>query len=216
MRDHISEIALHPHNLIALLFPSRTVHGNFQGRKCRIIDKNQGTNPLNWQGKEEVPRKIQELLLVEGKSTRKEHDDGTLVPTSDVTCSNEQFLSFRTSLESGFTTMGKSLTKAIKDCFTTVVDKLNPRDQDGYNIVIKEVLIQPAIPLWNKRYSFTLFKKGLGFSALNAAETALSCIIQAKTTAGLDNFFRDQVFETFANPSESMKISNETFGILCL
>ena len=216
MRDHISDIALHPHNLIALLFSSRTVHGNFQGRKCRIIDKNQGTNPLNWQGKEEVPRKIQELLLVEGKSTRKEHDDGTLVPTSDVTCSNEQFLSFRTSLESGFTTMGKSLTKAIKDCFTTVVDKLNPRDQDGYNIVIKEVLIQPAIPLCNKRYSFTLFKKGLGFSALNAAETALSCIIQAKTTAGLDNFFRDQVFETFANPSESMKISNETFGILCL
>ena len=142
MRDHISEIALRPHNLIALLFSSRTVHGNFQGRKCRIIDKNQGTNPLNWQGKEEVPRKIQELLLVEGKSTRKEHDDGTLVPTSDVTCSNEQFLSFRTSLESGFTTMGKSLTKAIKDCFTTVVDKLNPRrDQDGYNIVIKEVLI---------------------------------------------------------------------------
>ena len=216
MRDHISEIALHPHNLIALLFSSRTVHGNFQGRKCRIIDKNQGTNPLNWQGKEEVPRKIQELLLVEGKSTRKEHGDGTLVPTSDVSCSNEQFLSFRTSLESGFTTMGKSLTKAIKDCFTTVVDKLNPRDQDGYNIVIKEVLIQPAIPLWNKRYSFTLFKKGLGFSALNAAETALSCIIQPKTTAGLDNFFRDQVFEKFANPSESIKISNETFGILCL
>ena len=216
MRDHISEIALHPHNLIALLFSSRTVHGNFQGRKCRIIDKNQGTNPLNWQGKEEVPRKIQELLLVEGKSTRKEHDDGTLVPTSDVTCSNEQFLSFRTSLESGFTTMGKSLTKAIKDCFTTVVDKLNPRVQDGYNIVIKEVLIQPAIPLWNKRYSFTLFKKGLGFSALNAAETALSCIIQPKATAGLDNFFRDQVFEKFANPSESIKISNETFGILCL
>ena len=216
MRDHISEIALHPHNLIALLFSSRTVHGNFQGRKCRITDKNQGTNPLNWHGKEEVPRKIQELLLVEGKSTRKEHDDGTLVPTSDVTCSNEQFLSFRTSLESGFTTIGKSPTKAIKDCFTTVVDKLNPRDQDGYNIVIKEVLIQPAIPLWNKRYSFTLFKKGLGFSALNAAETALSCIIQAKTTAGLDNFFRDQVFETFANPLESMKISDETFGILCL
>ena len=216
MRDHISEIALHPHNLIALLFSSRTVHGNFQGRKCRIIDKNQGTNPLNWQGKEEVPRKIQELLLVEGKSTRKEHGDGTLVSTSDVSCSNEQFLSFRTSLESGFTTMGKSLTKAIKDCFTTVVDKLNPRDQDGYNIVIKEVLIQPAIPLWNKRYSFTLFKKGLGFSALNAAETALSCIIQPKTTAGLDNFFRDQVFEKFANPSESIKISNETFGILCL
>ena len=216
MRDHISEIALHPHNLIALLFSSRTVHGNFQGRKCRIIDKNQGTNPLNWQGKEEVPRKIQELLLVEGKSTRKEHDDGTLVPTSDVTCSNEQFLSFRTSLESGFTTMGKSLTKAIKDCFTTVLDKLNPRDQDGYNIVIKEVLIQPAIPLCNKRYSFSLFKKGLGFSALNAAETALSCIIQPKTMVGLDNFFRDQVFEKFANPSESIKISNETFGILCL
>ena len=112
--------------------------------------------------------------------------------------------------------MGKSLTKAIKDCFTTVVDKLNPRDQDGYNIVIKEVLIQPAIPLWNKRYSFSLFKKGLGFSALNAAETALSCIIQPKTMVGLDNFFRDQVFEKFANPSESIKISNETFGILCL
>ena len=73
---------------------------------------------------------------------------------------NEQFLSFRTSLESGFTTTGKSLTKAIKDCFTTVVDKLNSRDQDGYNIVIKGVLIQPAIPLWNKRYSFSLFKKG--------------------------------------------------------
>ena len=220
MRDQISEIALHLHNLIALfiklLSSSRMIRGNFQGRKCRIIDKNKGTNPLNWQGKEEVPRKIQELLLVEGKSTRKEHDDGTLVPTSDVSCSNEQFLSFRTSLESGFTTMGKSLTKAIKDCFTTVVDKLNPRDQDGYNIVIKEVLIQPAIPLWNKRYSFSLFKKGLGFSALNAAETALSCIIQPKTMVGLDNFFRDQVFEKFANPSESIKISNETFGILCL
>ena len=42
--------------------------------------------------------------------------------------------------------MGESLTKAIKDCFTTVVEKLNPRDQDGYNIVIKGVLIQP-IPL---------------------------------------------------------------------
>ena len=112
--------------------------------------------------------------------------------------------------------MGKSLTKAIKDCFTTVLDKLNPRDQDGYNIVIKEVLIQPAIPLCNKRYSFSLFKKGLGFSALNAAETALSCIIQPKTMVGLDNFFRDQVFEKFANPSESIKISNETFGILCL
>ena len=212
MRDHISEIALHLHNLIALfiklLSSSRMIRGNFQGRKCRIIDKNQGTNPLNWQGKEEVPRKIQELLLVEGKSTRKEH--------GDVSCSNEQFLSFRTSLESGFTTMGKSLTKAIKDCFTTVLDKLNPRDQDGYNIVIKEVLIQPAIPLWNKRYSFSLFKKGLGFSALNAAETALSCIIQPKTMVGLDNFFRDQVFEKFANPSESIKISNETFGILCL
>ena len=126
MRDQISEIALHLHNLIALfiklLSSSRMIRGNFQGRKCRIIDKNKGTNPLNWQGKEEVPRKIQELLLVEGKSTRKEHGDGTLVPTSDVSCSNEQFLSFRTSLESGFTTMGKSLTKAIKDCFTTVVD----------------------------------------------------------------------------------------------
>ena len=33
---------------------------------------------------------------------------------------------------------------------------------------------------------------------------------------GLDTFFRDQVFETFDNPSESMKISNETFEILCL
>ena len=163
-----------------------------------------------------MPRKIQELLLVVRKSTRKEHGDGTLDPTSDVKCSNEQFLSFRTSLESGFTTMGKSLTKAIKDCFTTVVDKLNSRDQDGYNIVIKEVLIQPAIPLWNKRYSFSLFKKGLGFSALNTAETALSCIIQPKTMVGLDTFFRDQVFETFDNSSESMKISNETFGILCL
>ena len=86
-RSH--EIALRWHNLIALLSSSRTVRGNFQGRKCRIIDKNQGTNPLNWQGNEEVPRKIQELLLVEGKSTEKEHGDGTLVPTSDVTCSNE-------------------------------------------------------------------------------------------------------------------------------
>ena len=46
MRDHISEIALHLHNLIALLSSSRTVRGNFQGRKCQIIDKNQGTNPL--------------------------------------------------------------------------------------------------------------------------------------------------------------------------
>ena len=97
-----------------------------------------------------------------------------------------------------------------------MVNKLNPRDQDGYNIVIKEVLIQPAIPLWNKRYSFSFFKKGLGFSVLNAAETALSCIIQPKNMVGLETFFRDQVFETFANPSESMKISNETFGILCL
>ena len=96
MRDHISEIALYLHNLIALS-SLRTVRGNFQGRK------------------------IQELLLVEGKSTRKEHGDGTLVPTSDVTCSNEQFLSFRTSLESGLTTMGESITNAIKDCFTTVV-----------------------------------------------------------------------------------------------
>ena len=82
-RSH--EIALRWHNLIALLPSSRTVRGNFQGRKCRIIDKNQGTNPLNWQGNEEVPRKIQELLLVEGKSTEKEHGDGTLVPTSDAT-----------------------------------------------------------------------------------------------------------------------------------
>ena len=163
-----------------------------------------------------MPRKIQELLLVEGKSTRKEYGDGTLVPTSDVTsCSNEQFLSFRTSLESGFTTMGESLTKAIKDCFTTVVEKLNPRDQDGYNIVIKGVLIQ-TIPLWNKRYCFSLFKKGLGFSALTTAETALSCIIQPKNMVGLDTFFRDQVFEMFADLSESMKICNETFGILCL
>jgi len=75
--------------------------------------------------------------------------------------------------------MGESLTKAIKDCFTTVVEKLNPRDQDGDNIVIKGVLIQP-IPLWNKRYSFSLFKKGLGFGSLNAAETALHALFNQK------------------------------------
>ena len=80
--------------------------------------------------------------------------------------------------------MGESLTKAIKDGLTTVVDKLNPRDQDGYNIVIKGVLIQP-IPLWDKRYSFSLFKKSLGFSALNTVGTALSCIIQPKNMVGL-------------------------------
>ena len=44
-RSH--EITLRLHDLITLLSSSRTVRGNFQGRKCRIIDKNQGTNPLN-------------------------------------------------------------------------------------------------------------------------------------------------------------------------
>ena len=162
-----------------------------------------------------MSRKIQELLLVEGKSTRKEHGDGTLVPTSDVTCSNEQFLSFERRSRATSPQRGKSLSKAMKDCFTTMEDKLNPRNQDGHNIVIKGVLIQP-IPLWNNSYSFSLFKKSLGFSVLNAAETALSCIIQPKNMVGLDTFFRDQVFETFAYLSESVKISNETFGILCL
>ena len=37
-----------------------------------------------------------------------------------------------------------------------------------------------------------------------------------KNMVGLDTFFRDQVFELFADLSENMKICDKTFGILCL
>ena len=83
---------------------------------------------------------------LEGKSTRTEHGDGTSVPASDTTCSNERLLSIRTALESGFTTMGKSLTKAIKDCFATMADKvehnlLGPEGSDLSGISESEELL---------------------------------------------------------------------------
>ena len=68
-------------------------------------------------------------------SAGKEKDEGTLVPALDTTCSNEQLLSLRTSIESGFTIMGDSLTKAMKDCFSHIADKfennlLAPEESD--------------------------------------------------------------------------------------
>lgn len=49
---------------------------------------------------------------------------------------------------------------------------------NGYSIAIKRVLIQ-LIPLWEKTLEFILglFKKGLGYSSLNIARCALSCIL---------------------------------------
>ena len=59
----------------------------------------------------------------ESATGRRETSGTSLTPASDTTCSNEQLLSLQTSIESGFTTMSGSLTKAIKDCFSNMVDK---------------------------------------------------------------------------------------------
>ena len=54
---------------------------------------------------------------------RRETGGASQIPASDTTCSNEGLLSLQTSIESGFTSMSGSLAKAIKDCFSTMVDK---------------------------------------------------------------------------------------------
>ena len=59
----------------------------------------------------------------ESATGRRETSGTSLIPASDTTCSNEQLLSLQTSIESDFTTMSGSLTKAIKDCFSNMVDK---------------------------------------------------------------------------------------------
>ena len=59
----------------------------------------------------------------ESATGRRETSGASLIPASDTTCSNEQLLSLQTSVESGFTTMSGSLTKAIKDCFSNMVVK---------------------------------------------------------------------------------------------
>ena len=58
----------------------------------------------------------------ESATGRRETSGASLIPASDTTCSNEQ-LSLQTSIESGFTTMSGSLTKAINDCFSNMMDK---------------------------------------------------------------------------------------------
>ena len=64
---------------------------------------------------------------LDGKSAtgRRETSGASQIPASDATCSNERLLSLQTSIESGFTrlSMSGSLAKAIKDCFSTMVDK---------------------------------------------------------------------------------------------
>ena len=57
----------------------------------------------------------------ESATGRRETSGASQIPASDTTCSNEQLLSLQTSIESGFTSMSGSL--AIKDCFSTMVDK---------------------------------------------------------------------------------------------
>ena len=59
----------------------------------------------------------------ESATGRRETSGTSLIPASDTTCSNEQLLSLQTSIESGFTAMSGSLTKAIKDCFSNMADK---------------------------------------------------------------------------------------------
>ena len=59
----------------------------------------------------------------ESATGRRETSGASQIPASDTTCSNEQLLSLQTSIESGFTSMSGSLAKAIKDCFSTMVDK---------------------------------------------------------------------------------------------
>lgn len=59
----------------------------------------------------------------ESATSRRETSGASQIPASDTTCSNEQLLSLQTSIESGFTSMSGSLAKAIKDCFSTMVDK---------------------------------------------------------------------------------------------
>ena len=53
----------------------------------------------------------------ESATGRRETSGESQIPASDTTCSNEQFLSLQTSIESSFTTMSGSLTKAIKIAF---------------------------------------------------------------------------------------------------
>ena len=59
----------------------------------------------------------------ESATSRRETSGASQIPASDTTCSNEQLLSLQTSIESGFTSMSGSLAQAIKDCFSTMVDK---------------------------------------------------------------------------------------------
>ena len=59
----------------------------------------------------------------ESATGRRETSGASQIPASDTTCSNEELLSLQTSIESGFTSMSGSLAKAIKDCFSTMVDK---------------------------------------------------------------------------------------------
>ena len=59
----------------------------------------------------------------ESATGRRESSGASQILASDTTCSNEQLLSLQTSIESGFTSMSGSLAKAIKDCFSTMVDK---------------------------------------------------------------------------------------------
>ena len=59
-------------------------------------------------------------------SARKERGDKIRqigIPASDTTCPNEQLLSLQSSIEKGFTTMSGFLTKAIENCFSTMVEK---------------------------------------------------------------------------------------------
>ena len=59
----------------------------------------------------------------ESATGRRETSGASQTPASDTTCSNEQLLSLQTSIESGSASMSGSLAKAIKDCFSTMVDK---------------------------------------------------------------------------------------------
>ena len=53
----------------------------------------------------------------ESATGRRETSGASQIPAPKTTCSNEQWLSLQTSIQSGFTSMSRSLAKALKIAF---------------------------------------------------------------------------------------------------
>lgn len=85
--------------------------------------KSAAATPDQTEKERDVAEVAEDRRLSDARKAHGEENRLNSLPASDTTCSNEQLSSLQTSIESGFTTMSSSITKAITDCFSNMADK---------------------------------------------------------------------------------------------